>query len=74
MSTTRITIDPDDPATFPEGRIDATTVDSTTEVEIALQQREDDAEAMQDATRYACRVHRRLGAATRPASSQEEDP
>ena len=61
MSTTRIRIDPDNPATFPEGRIDTAKVDSTTEAEIGLQQREDDAEVMQDVARYARRVRRRLG-------------
>ena len=61
MSTTRIRIDPDKSATFPEGRIDTAKVDSTTEAEIGLQQREDDAEAMQDVARYARRVRRRLG-------------
>ncbi len=61
MSTTRVRIDPDNPATFPEGRIDTAKVDSTTEAEIGLQQREDDAEAMQDVARYARRVRRRLG-------------
>ncbi len=55
MSTTRVRIDPGDPATLPEGRIDATKVDRTTEAEIGLQQREDDAEAMQDVARYARR-------------------
>ncbi len=67
MSTTRVRIDPADPATLPAGRIDGAKVDRTTEVEIALQQREDDAEEMQDAARYARRVRRRLSAATRPA-------
>ncbi len=61
MSTTRIRIDPDDPATFPEGRIDPVVVDATTEAEIALQQKDDDAEAMQDMARYARRIRRRLG-------------
>ena len=61
MSTTRVRIDPDDPATFPAGRIDPAKVDATTEAEIALQQQEDDAEAMQDMARYARRVRRRLG-------------
>ncbi len=55
MSTTRVKIDPDDPATFPEGRINAAKVDSTTEAEIGLQRREDGGEAMQDVTRYASR-------------------
>ena len=61
MSTTRIRIDPDDPATFPEGRFDAAAVDATTEAEIALQAQKDEAEALQDMARYARRVRRRLG-------------
>ena len=61
MSTTRVRIDPDDPATLPEGRIDPAIVDGTTEAEIALQQQEDEAQAMQDMARYARRVRRRLG-------------
>ncbi len=61
MGTTRVRIDPDDPATLPEGRIDPAIVDGTTEAEIALQQQEDEAQAMQDMARYARRVRRRLG-------------
>ena len=61
MSTTRIRIDPDDPSTFPEGRIDTATVDATTEAEIALQEREDEAGALQDMARYMRRVRRRMG-------------
>ncbi|MCE2481365.1 MAG: helix-turn-helix domain-containing protein [Alphaproteobacteria bacterium] len=61
MNTTRVRIDPDDPSTLPEGRIDPAVVDATGEAEIALQMREDDAEAMQDMARYARRVRRRLG-------------
>ena len=61
MSTTRVTIDPDDPATFPTGRVDPAVVDSTTEAKIALHQQQDDAAAMQDMARYARRVRRKLG-------------
>ena len=61
MSTTRVRIDPDDPATVPEGRIDPAIVDGTMEAEIASQQEEDEAQAMQDMARYARRVRRRLG-------------
>ncbi len=61
MGTTRIRIDPDDPSTWPEGRVDAARVDATTEAEIAAQEREDEAEGMQDMARYARRVRRRLG-------------
>ena len=61
MSMTRVRIDPDDPSTLPSGRIDAVRVDATTEAEIALQQQEDEQEALQDMARYARRVRRRLG-------------
>ena len=61
MGTTRIRIDPDDPSTFPEGRIAPSVVDATTEADIALQEREDEAEAMQDMARYTRRIRRRLG-------------
>ena len=49
MSTIRVTVDPDDPKTFPEGKLDLAVVDATTEKQIALQQREDDEEAMNEA-------------------------
>ena len=42
MGKTRIRIDPDDPSTFPKGRIDPAVVDATTEADIALQEREDE--------------------------------
>ena len=61
MSTTRVRIDPSDPSTLPEGRIDPARVDATTEAGIAAQEREDEEEAMQDMARYARRVRRRLG-------------
>ena len=61
MSTTRIRIAPDDPSTFPKGRIDPAVVDATTEAEIALQEQEDEAEALQDMACYTRRVRRRMG-------------
>ncbi len=61
MSTTRIEVDPDNPATFSKGRIKPAVVDGTTDAQIARQQREDEAEAMRDMARYARRVRRRLG-------------
>ncbi|MDE2921522.1 MAG: hypothetical protein OYL92_15825 [Acidobacteriota bacterium] len=51
MSTTRLRTEPGDPATLPEGRIDATKVGGITEAEISLQPREDDGDALQAATR-----------------------
>jgi len=40
MSTTRVRIDRDNPAPFPEGRFDPAVVDGTAEAEIAMQQQE----------------------------------
>ena len=53
MSTTRITIDPEDPGSLPEGRVDHAVLDGTTEADLASQQRDDDAEAMRDVARPA---------------------
>lgn len=53
MSTTRITIDPEDPESLPEGRVDHAVLDGTTEADLVSQQREDDADAMRDAARSA---------------------
>ena len=61
MSTKRVRIDLDDPRSLPEGRIDHAVLDGATEADLALQQREDDAEAMRDMARFARRVRRRLG-------------
>ena len=61
MSTKRVRIDPADPRSLPEGRIDHAVVDSATEADLSSQQREDDAEAMRDMARFARRVRRRLG-------------
>ena len=61
MSTTRLRIEPDGPATFPTGRVDFAVIDSTTEADIASQQQQDDTAALQDMARYARRVRRRLG-------------
>ena len=56
----RMTIDPSKP-TLAQGRIDPERVDATTEQDIAAQQTQDEAEAMQDAARFARRVRLRLG-------------
>ncbi len=59
MSTTRVTVDSDDPSTFPQGRINPVGVDATTETEIALQAQEDEAAALQAMARYTRRVCQR---------------
>ena len=61
MKTVRVTIDPAIPASLALGRIGPARVDATTEKDIALQQAADEAEAMQDAAKFARRVRKRLG-------------
>ena len=61
MKTVRVTIDPAIPATLVSGRIDTDRVDATSEADIARHEAADEAEAMQDAAKYARRVRRRLG-------------
>jgi len=61
MKTVRVTIDPKLPASLTIGRIDPARVDATTENDIAAQRAEDEAQAMQDAAKFARRVRRRLG-------------
>jgi putative transcriptional regulator len=61
MKTIRMNIDPDNRKLTAKGRIDPDRVDATTEQDIALQQAADDAAAMQEATKFAGRVRRRLG-------------
>ena len=61
MNTTRMKIDPNDPGSWPKGRVDHAVLDRTTEADLIAQQREDDAEAMRDMARFARRVRRRTG-------------
>ena len=61
MKIVRMKINPADPATMASGRIDEARVDATTEEDIARHITEDEAEAMQDAARYARRIRSRLG-------------
>lgn len=61
MSTIRKRIDPGDPASLASGWIDTAGVDATTEKDIARHIAEDEAQAMQDAARYARRIRNRLG-------------
>ena len=61
MKTVRMKIDPAAQPSMTFGRIDVARVDATTEADIAQQIAEDEAEAMQDAAKYARRVRRRLG-------------
>lgn len=61
MKTVRMTINPAVPASLAVGRIDSAHVDATTEKDIAAHSAADEAEAMQDAAKFARRVRKRLG-------------
>jgi len=61
MKTVRMKIDPAVLASLAVGRIDSARVDATTEQDIANHQAADEAEALQDAAKFARRVRRRLG-------------
>jgi putative transcriptional regulator len=61
MKTIRVNIDPDNPASLPEGRVDFNRLDATTERDIAKQQQSDETDAMLDAAKFARRVRKRLG-------------
>ncbi len=61
MKTIRMTIDPEAPVSLAHGRIDTARVDATTEKDIARHKVADEAEAIQDAARFARRVRKRLG-------------
>lgn len=61
MKTVRMTIDPAVPSSLAKGRIDPARVDATTEKDIGLQKAADEAEARQDAAKFARRVRKRLG-------------
>lgn len=61
MKLQRVKVDPATAPEFPAGRMDEHRLDGTTEQDITRQQREDDAESMRDAARYARRVRKRLG-------------
>lgn len=61
MKTVRVKIDPSTLAMSKLGRIDPDRVDATTEADIAHQMAEDEAQALQDAAKFARRVRKRLG-------------
>ena len=61
MKTVNVKIDPETLAGLPRGRVNKNRLDATGEKDIASQMVKDDAEAMQDAAKFARRVRRRLG-------------
>jgi putative transcriptional regulator len=61
MKTVHVKISPANRADIPKGRVDLNRLDATSEKDIALHKAADDAEAMQDAAKFALRVRKRLG-------------
>jgi putative transcriptional regulator len=61
MKTVRMKLDVQNPAAKLIGGMDAKRLDATTESDIAMHQAEDEANAMNDAAKFARRVRRRLG-------------
>jgi len=61
VKTVRVKVDLSRPEQLPRGRVNPEMLDATTEQDLAVQQEIDDAEAMQDAAKYARQVRRRLG-------------
>ncbi len=74
MKTVRVKIDLKDLTQLPKGRINRKQLDATTEIELASQQASDDAEAMQDAAKFARRVRKRLGLTQEEFSLRIEVP
>ncbi len=61
MKTVRISIDTENPASLPMGRVDFDRLDKTSEHDIAAQQHMDETNALLDAAKFARRVRNRLG-------------
>lgn len=61
MKAIKMTIDAMDIVSLPEGRIDVSRLDATSEADITVQMAVDDADALQDAAKFARRVRKRLG-------------
>ena len=74
MKTIRVKIDPNNPASLPEGQVDRQILDSTTESQLSAQQKIDDAEAMKDSAKFARRVRKRLGLTQEEFSLRIEVP
>ena len=61
MKTVRVKINLARAGSLPKGRLDKRRLDATTEKDIVLQKKADDADAMLDAAKFARRVRKRLG-------------
>lgn len=73
-STVWMKIDPAAPQTLEVGCIDSAWVEVTTEVDIARQQAEDDAEGMRDAERFVRRLRNPLGLSQADFARRIDEP
>ncbi len=74
MKTIRVKVDLTKLTTLPQGRVNLHRLNTTTEDDLALQQKEDDAQATQDAAKFALRVRKRLGLTQLEFSQRIEVP
>jgi len=61
MKTVKVTIEPMNLVSLPQGKIDVSKLDSTNEAAIKAQMSIDDADALKDVAKFARRVRKRLG-------------
>ena len=61
MKTIRVKLDPARIGKSAKGRVNLRMLDATTDADILMQQKTDDAEVLQDAAKFARRVRKRLG-------------
>lgn len=65
MKKTHVHVDPENPITFPEGRVDQARLEATTDEDIREQIRRDEADAMQEMGRYVRTIRARVGMSQR---------
>ena len=68
----RVSVDLNNPNTFPKGFVNKKLLDATSERLIKLHQQHDDADAMQDAAQYTKRVRERIGLTQQEFSNRIE--
>jgi len=61
MKKTHVHVDPADPATFPDARVDEGRLDATSDEMIDKQIQRDDAEAMEEMGHYVRRIRGKVG-------------
>lgn len=65
MQKTHVHVDPDNPTTFPQGKVDEARLDATTDEAIREHIAQDEAAAMQEMGRYVRTIRARVGMSQR---------